>query len=454
MHLSDPAQVHRVDDARFGPDRSVMKCSGPRGELEDGARFSGNMERGGAAKVRHGGRKCLEHQFGPMGPFRPGLDRALRIEHSLTGDLRRPYVVEGVPLTFRAAPQSVKYLIQGQWWRCGIHVAGETRNPVARGQEIGQGPVDGANRRAKIVTIENHQRHEGPCARGYMHASHSQGSVLGSKSMTDVTVEIGEDHVATVEIHRGPNNFFDAAVMHTLADRIATLDTDEVCRAIVLVSEGKNFCAGARLTPSKSGVVFQGIGPTDHRRAEGNTAPSPSTGTLYDAAVRLFSGSKPIVAGIQGAAVGGGLGLALTADFRVASADSRFCVNFARLGFFPGFGITYTLPFVIGNQNAADLLYTGRRIDGVEAFRMGLCDRLVEDSAIRAEARTLASEIAKSGPLSVRRIRASLRGHLVEAVRTATARESEEQAQLAVTADFREGVTAMNERRLPVFQGR
>jgi enoyl-CoA hydratase/carnithine racemase len=156
---------------------------------------------------------------------------------------------------------------------------------------------------------------------------------------------------------------------------------------------------------------------------------------------------------VQGAAVGGGFGLALSADFRVASAETRFWANFARLGFHHGFGMTVTLPALVGRQAAMELLYTARRIGGEEAHSLGLCDRLVPAAAIRSEARLLAAEIAASAPLAVRSIRQTLSGDLAERVRAATEREQAEQHRLMQTEDFKEGVRAAAERRDPKFGG-
>ena len=175
---------------------------------------------------------------------------------------------------------------------------------------------------------------------------------------------------------------------------------------------------------------------------------------LYAAAYRLFAAATPVVAAVRGAAVGGGLGLALAADLRVAGPESLFSANFSRLGFHHGFGLTVTLPEVAGRQAAYDLLYTGRRVRGEEARALGLCDRLVDTGAIRDEARALAAEIATSAPLAVQAIRATMRAGLVERFRAATEREAAEQARLAGTEDFREGVAATTERRTPRFTGR
>ena len=116
--------------------------------------------------------------------------------------------------------------------------------------------------------------------------------------------------------------------------------------------------------------------PGDRRGAEGRRRARH----LYKEATRLFRARKPVVAAVHGAAVGGGLGLALVADFRVTCAEARFSANFNRLGFHPGFGLTTTLPRLVGPQQAALLFYTGRRIAGDEAVRIGLADLLVAQS--------------------------------------------------------------------------
>jgi 2-(1,2-epoxy-1,2-dihydrophenyl)acetyl-CoA isomerase len=253
--------------------------------------------------------------------------------------------------------------------------------------------------------------------------------------MTDVTVELGDDFVATVEIHRPPDNYIDLMVVGGVADAYEALGRDQSCRAIVLCSEGKHFSAGVSF-----GRETTNAGPLRN-------------GDFYQEAVRIFAASTPVVAAVQGAAVGGGLGLALSADFRVASPESRFWANFARLGFHHGFGMTVTLPAIVGRQAALELLYTARRVHGEDARSIGLCDRLVPADRIRNEAHELAAEIAGSAPLAVRSIRRTLRGELAEKVRDATQHEQAEQLRLMLTEDFREGLSAVAERREPRFGG-
>ena len=142
------------------------------------------------------------------------------------------------------------------------------------------------------------------------------------------------------------------------------------------------------------------------------------------------------------------------ADFRVACVEARFSANFNRLGFHPGFGLSLTLPRLIGEQQASLMFYTGRRIDGAAAQAMGLIDLLVDQPQVLAAALALAQEIATSAPLAVESTRATLREGLANAVLQANQRECAIQRSEFTTDDFREGVTAMAARRAPVFRGR
>jgi enoyl-CoA hydratase/carnithine racemase len=256
----------------------------------------------------------------------------------------------------------------------------------------------------------------------------------------EVTATVDSHGVATVEIHRPPHNFFDTALITALADAYLALDADAAARAIVLCSEGRNFCAGADFT-GRSDVAAVSAG-------------DEGAGELYAQAARLLEVGIPVVAAVQGAAVGGGLGLACSADFRVGCPEARFAANFARLGFHHGFGLTVTLPAIVGQQKALELLLTGRRVGGEEAAAMGLCDRMADRDGVRREARALAADIAASAPLAVRSIRATMRAGLVDAFRVATAHERDEQQHHRLTEDWAEGVAASAEGRPPRFVGR
>ena len=260
-------------------------------------------------------------------------------------------------------------------------------------------------------------------------------------------IELRRDgHVATVEINRPPHNFFDRNLIAQIADAYEQLDADPRCRAIVLASNGKAFCAGANF----------GSGGADNasNRAEFTEQGfKHSTGLLYREGVRLFGAKTPVVCAVQGAAIGGGFGLALTADFRVAAPEARFAANFVKLGIHPGFGLTVTLPKLVGAQTANLLFLTGRRIKGEQALALGLVDQLAPLAQLRSAAQRLAAEIAENAPLAVRSVRATMRQGLAEQVAAATDHELAEQQWLRGTDDASEGIRAVAERRPGNFKG-
>jgi enoyl-CoA hydratase/carnithine racemase len=255
---------------------------------------------------------------------------------------------------------------------------------------------------------------------------------------TDIGISIS-GHVGQIEIQRPPHNYFDNALINQIADALEAFDRDAECRSVVLCAQGKSFCAGADFANR----------PDTGAKSEGGFGKH-----LYKEATRIFRTRKPIVAAVQGAAIGGGLGLALAADFRVTCSEARFSANFNRLGFHPGFSLTYTLPRLVGQQKANLLFYTGRRVTGDEAVAMGMADVLVPLTEVRAAATALATEIAQSAPLAVQSTRETMRRGFADAAERATERELTEQEWTRQTADFKEGVKAWAERRLPKFEGR
>jgi enoyl-CoA hydratase/carnithine racemase len=247
-------------------------------------------------------------------------------------------------------------------------------------------------------------------------------------------LETDQAHVALLEIRRGPFNYVNENLLRELADTLERLDADPLHQCCVLAADGSAFSAGAD---------FNNDDGTDR-----------DPGALYKQAMRLFRTTKPVVAAVHGAAVGAGLGLAVAADFRVTCAQARFSANFNRLGFHPGFGLSVTLPRLIGAQQASMLFYTGKRIGGEEAVRIGLADALVQAEEVRSSALKMAGQIALSAPLAVESTRATLRTGWADEVASANRYERELQKVQFATQDFREGVRAMAERRDPVFARR
>ena len=226
-----------------------------------------------------------------------------------------------------------------------------------------------------------------------------------------------EDYTAIIKINRSPHNFFDTKLISQIADILEEMDNENQCRSIILCSEGKNFCAGADFSKSNF---------TNGDNIYEN---------LYKQALRLFRTDKPIIASIQGAAIGGGLGVALAADFRITCKEAKFSANFGKLGFHQGFGTTITLPRVVGTQKAKLMLLTSQRINGVEAYNIGLADYLVEHSELINKA-----------------IRNTLNKGLADKLEEAVKIEAREQNILRGTSDFKEGINASINRREPIFK--
>jgi enoyl-CoA hydratase/carnithine racemase len=238
--------------------------------------------------------------------------------------------------------------------------------------------------------------------------------------------------VATVEFHRPPANFFDREALTEIARTLHDLDTNPAVRVTLLCSEGRHFCPGADL---------RDIDEQELR-------------AVYREAFAIFTVRKPMIAAVQGAVIGGGLGLALAADFRVGTRETRMSANFAKLGFHQGFGLSVTLPAAVGGQRAAELLYTGRDVMGEEAHKIGLLDRVTPLEDLRAAAVEFAREIAASAPMSLIAIRSTLRRKRVAEVSAALDEEAAAQAALLRTEDFAEGIGAAIAKRVPDFLGR
>jgi enoyl-CoA hydratase/carnithine racemase len=244
-------------------------------------------------------------------------------------------------------------------------------------------------------------------------------------------------NVGVVTFSNPPHNFISLQALEEFQWAFKKLDDDDHCRAIVLAAEGKVFCAGADFSTDQA----KGIDPNE------------VLSNFYAVAMTLFETKKPMVAAVQGAAIGAGFGLSLLADFRIACPETIFSANFTRLGIHPGFGMSVTLPRIIGVSNAELLFYTGRRIKGKEALNLGLLSELVERDDVLPSAIKLANEIASCAPLAVQNTKATMRMELAEQIRAANKREQALQMVQMKTKDFREAIKAMHERREPEFTG-
>jgi len=260
--------------------------------------------------------------------------------------------------------------------------------------------------------------------------------------MTDgLRIEI-DGNVGLVIMDRPPHNFLNFEQIHGIADALGELEANMDIRCAVLAADGRSFCAGADF-------AGDGVGG-----GEGEVVGGDATLALYQGSGRLFDVSLPIVGAIHGPAVGGGLGLAMVPDIRVTCPDARFSANFAALGIHQGFGMSVTLPALLGPARAAQVLYSAKRYKGEEAVEIGLADECVPTASVRDRAIEIAREIAANAPLALRSIKSTLRLGLGDRVREITQREAAEQKRLSGTSDAKEGIASVAERRPGNFTGR
>jgi enoyl-CoA hydratase/carnithine racemase len=263
--------------------------------------------------------------------------------------------------------------------------------------------------------------------------------------MTEPAVLYESDHqIAEIALNRpGNRNSMTSDVLEGLRDAVARARSDRDLRCVIVTGRGKSFCAGADFK-SQQQEAEPGRFRTGNER----------TFDIYSPFLSLLEIEIPTIAAMQGHAIGGGLGLALVCDLRVANRDARYGANFVRLGLHPGMATTYILPRLLGLPRATELLLTGRIISGTEAAEFGLANYAVEAEQVVEKARELAREIAGCAPLPVRWTKRSIYRGVDWDPRRAAEWEAHAQSRTLETEDAREGIRALLERRDPVFRGR
>ncbi len=213
---------------------------------------------------------------------------------------------------------------------------------------------------------------------------------------------------------------------------------NNACRCIVLTGAGRAFSAGGNLEMLEK---KQQLSESENQRLMLK---------FYHSFLGILSLNIPLVAAINGHAIGAGLCLAAACDVRIASDQAKFGVTFTRLGLHPGMGGTFFLPRVLGYPAAAELMLSGRVIDAAEALRMGLVSRVVPAAELNAQAEGLAAEIASCGPEANRAVLQTLRAGSTT-LAAALERESSCQSLSYKSAEFKEGVRAAIEKRKAIF---
>jgi enoyl-CoA hydratase/carnithine racemase len=262
--------------------------------------------------------------------------------------------------------------------------------------------------------------------------------------MSDAVLYAVHARIAVLTLNRPDNrNSMTSELLDAFSIAAKRAATERDVRCVVVTGSGSCFSAGADF---KSQIQREDPGPA--------RLPHERSFAMYEPFLELANVEVPVIGALNGHAVGGGFGLSLVCDIRLASRTAKYGANFCRLGLAPGMSITYTLPRIVGPQRAAELLFTGRLFEGEEGVALGYAVRALPADEVLPEAMAMAQAIAANAPHAVRQTKAMLRRSLGYEPRAHAALEAFAQAETVATDDAREGIAALLEKREPVFTGR
>jgi len=255
-----------------------------------------------------------------------------------------------------------------------------------------------------------------------------------------VLFEIRET-IAVIKLNRPDNrNSMTLEVLNAFQEALGKARQNKQLRCLIITGSGNTFCGGADFSAGFS--------------AEENRLPNETLMGFYKPFLEIQKIEIPVIAAMNGHAIGGGLGLALVCDIRIAAADAKYGATFSRLGLHSGMAISYILPRLIGLSAACELLFTGRTISGKEAAELGLASSAVDSDKVLPKAWDLAQEIASAAPAAVRMLKTSIYRGLGWDIDGAAEFEALCQSRTLETEDAREGIAALLEKRKPVFKGK
>ena len=263
----------------------------------------------------------------------------------------------------------------------------------------------------------------------------------------ELLVEV-KNRVAVLTLNRPEK--MNAFTPHMIASGIEALQSfvdNRDVGAILITGTGRGFCAGGDVAAMRE------------RNEAGGEPPPLEEGINYQRRGHqlswwIYSHPKPVLAAVNGAAAGAGLGLALACDMRIASDKARFNTAFANVGYGGDYGITWGLTHTVGPAKAKELFFLPDAIDAAEAERLGLVNRVVPHDELMTQALSIAERIAAGPAVSYRYMKANVNMAVTSDYLTMLDREAETHQRCGRTEDHQEGVRAFLEKRKPVFQGR
>ena len=267
---------------------------------------------------------------------------------------------------------------------------------------------------------------------------------MRAAAVTEVLVE-RRGRVAVLTLNRPDSlNALVIPMGRAIRDAVASAAADAAVGAIVITGAGRAFCSGGDIAFMKE-VVDAGGRWEDFRAL---------VESGREIALEIDRCPKPVIAAVNGAAAGGGMGLALSCDVRWASEKAKFGQSFARIGMHPDWGSVHALPRLVGPSRALELMWTGDLIPAEEALRLGIVSRVLPGDTLLAEAEAFAGRLASGPAVAIAEIKRSARGALGYTLDEALAREIEAQERCWNSRDAREGFLAFLEKREPRFEGR
>jgi 2-(1,2-epoxy-1,2-dihydrophenyl)acetyl-CoA isomerase len=258
-----------------------------------------------------------------------------------------------------------------------------------------------------------------------------------------VLLEERDGAVAVLTLNRPrAKNALDFALLGALTEGLTRATQAPDVRAVVVTGSGGSFCSGADL----KGAMAE---------AQSNFGALDTVIDKYHAIIRAIVGApKPVIAAVDGPAVGFGCDLALSCDLRIVSTEAYFQEKFVKIGLMPDGGGTFWLPRLVGMARAMELMLTGEPLRAARAMESGLVNRVVAPESLRDEALSLARSLAKGPPLAFAEIKAAVRAGFGGTIDQALEREKAGQLKCLVSSDCMEGVMAWMEKREPNFTGR